>query len=184
MNERACLSLPFPFLSSPPSLSKRCPSALAHQFCTRGCDHSQLPPYDRPCLSLYSFSFFLSIGFFLLASKHACVSFVFKTPRSKYCKYLLPSNCFILYTFMVKFLRSCLCFLTPHPYLLPSLLTENNFWTPLFSTAAQYHLPTLLVPSLNLILFLSKALVQALVAQRRRRHDTHHPLRLVPAFYP
>ena len=102
------LSLPFPFLPSLPPVRMRYPSPLAHQFCTLGCDRSQLPPYERPCLYFYSFSFFLSIGFFLSASKHACVSFVFKTPKSKWFKSLLPSNCCTLYPFMVKFLRSCL----------------------------------------------------------------------------
>ena len=50
---------------------------------------------------------------------------------------------------MVKFLRSCLCFLTPHPYLLYSLLTENNFWTPLFSTAAQLSFANIVSPFLE-----------------------------------
>lgn len=82
--------LPFPFFPSS-FFEEEVPICTGLQFCT-GMWSFPTTSYIRLVSLFIVFSLFLSrLVSFSWPVKHACVSFVFKTPRSKYFKYLLPS---------------------------------------------------------------------------------------------
>ena len=165
------LYLSSPLLSSLPPLRKRYPSSTGRPIW-----HTRMWPYPTTSLRTSSSpSSIVSPPSPQLASFSQPINMLISHSSLKHKNQNDSNICFplsvALSSFMVQFLRSCLCFLTSHLHLIHSLLTEDTFQTSSFSTAAQYHLPSLLVPSLNLFLFLSKALVQAQGTQRRSRHD-------------